>query len=277
MVMDVLSAKLSIEFVWVLVIGMGWFFSLLLFVLLIMVFASTPALQFLKAKVGKKPLLKINFPSGFCLFKAGSNQLGNSCVVNKHGVYTLVEGSQTYDKASGVSVYEVFTESSSTIPLEYVCMVQELREKGFVLRNFEDYSRILKLKSDETFRSSERASKKDKEAQEKFDILMAELDKMELYIKPFKSYKVHELSNMFPNDMNPAFVEEYAITYETASTKKKKILNEMFIYVGVGVLVLVIAGYVAYRLMSGDTAPAQITVQIAQEALQNGTTRVINV
>lgn len=206
--------------------------------LLIFVIWKTPALTFLKAALLKKPLMYIIGKDRLGIFKCFTPHAG-SAKLGKEGIYNLTENSHTLEIVSKIPIYFAFRDLAATLLPEYPAIIQEIREKGIVINNIEDVNEYI-----------ERIKKG-----------MAE--DLPVQVHAYKSYKFHDLENMFPNNIDPTFIDA-TVQYETSKGLKMMKLGPTVIG-GVVILIMVsaIAVYILNKAFTGD-----ISVEDCQAMVQ---------
>jgi hypothetical protein len=268
MVLEIFSMEFPLPLWVLLAIGFGWFALFWSIILHVVLFMTTPVIAFLRAKILKRPLAKLNFRDGTSKFIAAKKESSGSMTIKGLGPFEMIEGSQTKDIASGCAIYECFAENATSIPLTYSAIIAELRDKGFDVINFEQYRILVDLATDEGKRMAYRANvPADKLAA--FDEKCDALKKLELNIKPFRSYKMHELATMFPYNTDPVYVESYSQAQLNAQARKHKFSKEILLYGAIATFILVIAAFIALKFLgSGNSQPAQTVIQITPEVLR---------
>ena len=150
--------------------------------LLLFIVIKTPALTFLAASFFKKSIMIIVGRDKISSFKTFKREFG-SAHIKKEGLYNLTENSHMLDDKSKVPMYLSYRDFAGTLDITYPCLLQELREKGLKISTIEDYKDLLKRSNVEL------------------------KQKLPLETKQFKTYKINDLENMFPFNIDPTFVE----------------------------------------------------------------------
>jgi hypothetical protein len=200
--------------------------------LLIFILWKTPAMTFLSASLFKKSLLYIIGKDSMAHFKTFKPENG-AAKLGREGLFHLTENSHTLDRSSKIPIYFAFRDLAATLLPEYPAIIQELREKGVIINNIEDIERHIKL------------------------IKHGMETDIPIQISQYKSYKFHDLENMFPNNLDPTFIDA-TVQSELAKALKmakfgQNILFSVVILLVVGaVAVLIIQKAFAGSISSGD-------------------------
>lgn len=247
------------------IFAMGWVVSVLFLFLIVLFIKFTPAKVFLKAWLTRSAVSWVKFRTGLGEFRNSKSTDPGSIDVKNLGFVQLVEGSQVLERNSKCPVYDVFGEYGTSIPKEYPAIIQELRDAGYVVNSFRDYSHLVRLTSDEVYASeyvdSLKGDKK-KEAIQQIKYLKA----LEIKIKPYKTYKVHELAFMFPNNISPVYVDAKVTNAVSRIRNKEKFQQQMLIYGSFAVLVLLIGLVIFMKLIKAPNCPS-VECKCAQAGL----------
>ena len=214
--------------------------------LLIFIIWKTPALTFLKAALLKKSLIYIIGKDRLGEFKTFTKSSG-AAKVGKEGLYHLTENSHTLEAGSKIPIYFAFRDLAATLLPEYPAIIQELREQGLVINNLEDVDNyITRIKNN----------------------MMHEIP---IQVHAYKTYKMHDLENMFPNNLDPTFVDATVQCEVSQSLKMTK--NAPMILGGIAVLIVVaaVAIYILNMSFGGQIpiAECQDMVRAVQDVSQN--------
>lgn len=200
---------------------MGMFIGLMAVIaieslLIVFMVWKTPVLTFLKAAIVKKPLMYIIGKDRMGTFKQFESKSGAARIKNE-GLFHLTENSHTLESGSKVPIYFAFRDIAATLLPEYPAIIQELREKGLVINNIEDIERyIVKIK----------------------DGMQEDLP---VKVNAFKTYKFHDLENMFPFNLDPTFIDA---TVQSEITKGLKLMKMAPAIMG-GIISLILVSAVA--------------------------------
>lgn len=261
----------------------GWVLYIPLVIFTIIILKFTPAMTFFKAWLGKKPVFHV----------AGRNQLGSFVAgkVTEPGwadvkgePVSMSEGSSLLDAKSKIPIFFMFDEFAFTIPREYAAIIHELREAGFVINNFKDYEKLIRLTSDESYINSYIESIENPEEKERIRSALLQLKEQigekKVELTPFKTYKLHSLGNMFPNNISPTNVRAKMVNQEARLRKKHQLGDDMkkwLLVGGITMFILAIAAGLLFRLVKAPEMPAcpSCVCQLAKaglEVLTNATT-----
>lgn len=253
----------------------GWIAFIILGIFLLWLINTTPVMVFKKASWLRRPVLNIDFRDGGSVFRVGNQEVPGSATVKGIGTFQLVEGSGVRERRSGVALYHVFAEAATTVPKSYPAVLDELRNLGVPITKFEDYKNFLTVLNsvEEQNKLKKNVSPKNWQA---FEVILNRIKTESLQVKPFRSYKMHELTTMFPFNLNPSYIEAYAQAKLNAYIKKHKANMDLIIYGAVGVLILIIACVVAYKFLKSDPQTAVSVVCQFPDAAMNVTKQMIN-
>lgn len=265
---DFFGATVDLKVVEFILLGLGWIFMLGLAMILIFVFAKTPAKDFIVSFIRKRPLVFMKTRDGSGFFKAGNTAIAGTADVKGVGPIALQEGSYVREFKSGVPIYECFNENATSLSQTYAAILTEMRELGFYITNFEQYESIIAMANDDVKYEEYKAKLDDPQVIANFEEKMTNLKNAGISIKPFKTYTTHELSNMFPFNMNPAYVEQYSTAQLNAFIKKHKINREIIIYACVGVAILAVVAIMLLKFTGGDSGGAAQVVCQFPDAVQ---------
>ena len=185
-------------------------------IVLILIMWKTPALVFLKASVFKKPLMYIIGKDRMGFFKSFKSENG-AAKLGRDGLYHLTESSHTLEAGSKIPIYFAFRDLAATLLPEYPAIIQEIREKGIVINNIEDVLTYIKK------------------------IKLGLKDDLPVTVHAYKTYKFHDLENMFPNNLDPTFIDS---TVQCEIAKGLKLMKMTPTIIG-GAVVLVMVAAVA--------------------------------
>lgn len=244
----------------------GWILAVLLLLFNTLLIKFTPAVVFFKAWMSKSVVAWVKFRTGLGEFRIAKSEDPGSVDVKDLGFVQLVEGSQVLERNSKVPVYDVFAEYGASIPKEYPAIIQELREEGFVVNSFRDYAHLVKLAGNDVYASQHLAEIKDEVLRKETEERIKVLKEMEITIKPYKTYKVHELAFMFPNNMTPGYVDAKVTNAVLRKVNKMKGHQQILIYGAFAILILVIAAVIVIKTLKTPSVPP-ITVSCAQAGL----------
>jgi len=198
---------------------------------------KTPAMVFLKASMTKSPLMYIIGKDRMGYFKSFKSVNG-SAKLGKDGLYNLTENSHTLEAGSKTPLYFSFRDLGATLLPEYPAIVQELREQGIVINNVEDINKYIK------------------------QIKLGITDDLPINVQPYKTYKFHDLENMFPNNLDPTFIDATVQSEVSRNLKMMKnapmMMGGLFILIFVGALAIYIINLSFKGSMSPDECETMV-------------------
>lgn len=180
---------------------------------LVFIIWKTPALSFLTASLLKRPLMYIIGKDHMGYFKTFTPKNG-AASIRGAGLFHLTENSHTLEGGSKIPIYFAFRDLAATLLPEYPGIIQEIREAGFKINSLEDVS---------------------------YYIQMIKRDQMDTYpikVKPFKTYKFHDLANMFPYNLDPTFIDS---TVQCEVAKFTKMMKSAPMVITTIVILLIVA------------------------------------
>lgn len=240
--------------------------AIIFFFILVLMIKFTPAKPFLKAWITRTPVFRAAYRTGFAEFLNGRIDANGMAKAKGIGPVQLTENSQYIEKNSKCAVYEMFAEYGATIPKEYAAILQELRERGIKIRNYDDYRTVIELATDSkaVAKYLEGLKGEDlKNAQKK----VAELQDLKVELKKFKSYAMHDMAFMFPNNISPLYTDAIITTEVMRERKNSKLQKELLIVVGVTVFIILI-GVAIYFNVKPAAAPAKVVCEVAQKGVE---------
>jgi len=203
-------------------------------IILFLIMFKTPAMIFLKASISKSPLMYIIGKDRMGYFKTFKSESG-AAKLGKDGLYHLTESSHTLEAGSKIPIYFAFRDLAATLLPEYPAIIQEIRETGLVINNIEDVNDYIK----------------------KIKLGLAE--DLPVQIHAYKTYKFHDLENMFPNNLDPTFIDA---TVQCEISKGLKLMKQMPTIIG-GVVVLVMVSAIAVFIVQ-KAFKGQISIEECQ-------------
>lgn len=219
-------------------------------IILVFILWKTPALVFLKASLFKTPMMYIIGKDHMGEFKTFRPKNGAG-LIRRIGLFHLTENSHTLEAGAKIPIYFAFRDLAATLLPEYPAIVQEIREKGFLVNNLEDIEMYIKK------------------------IKAGTLENFPLSIEPYKTYKFHDLANMFPFNLDPTFIES-TVQCEVAKFTRMMKMGPLAIgTIVVIVLVIALAVFIIQRAYKGNIGIAECATlceagsQIAKTAVSN--------
>lgn len=228
---------------------LGWVVATVTGLLAFAFLKVTPAKIFLKAWLKKKPIAWVRYRTGIGEFRIGDDSDPGSMDVKGIGTVMLTENSYVREKCSGAAVFDTFSEYGTTISKEYSPIIHELKEKGFKINNFEDYKALVQLTQDEDYAAKYVEGMPSDEEKEEARKKIAELKELKIEIKPYKTYRVHELAYMFPNNISPVYVDAKVTNAVNRRMMKMRMDQKMWIYIGFGALLIVLAIVIVFKVI----------------------------
>ena len=235
---------------------------------------KTPAWTFLKGSMKRLPLIWIITKSGQGFFRLGQNALKGSAEVKGFGLVNLTERSQVREEKTGSPVYKVFAENSSSIPDYYDTVVEILREKhNIIVNTFSDYKRLVDLATKEEYAQEQLDLLKDEKKKAKLQALIDKLKNIKLEIKPYQSYTMHNLNNMFPFNIDPSFIESEQQRKINNEIKRQRFTHKVLPYIGVLVILAGIGFYIILTALANKNMCNPETIKaicsVARPAVEN--------
>lgn len=244
---------MAMDIIWLVLLGLGWIFFLILTILAVIALKMTPTWTFLKASLGKKALVFVKDRAGYSDFK--SADITDYGVINVDGIGTvsIEEGSKCIDKKSKIPIIRMFSEFGVSLPDHFEAAVQEIREIGFNITDFKDYDHIIRLASDELYRDKFLQSIENESERKALTKKLKHLSEIQIKVKPYKSYNINDLSRLFPYNISPVYIDAM-VTEETSRRMKKAGLKKDIMLIGAICLGgIMVAGALAWKMVkSGD-------------------------
>ena len=136
-------------------------------------------------------------------------------------------------------MYLAFRDLAATMLPEYPAILQELRTDGVVVNNIEDVNDLIRL------------------------VKQGKMQDIPINVKSYKSYKFHDLENMYPNNLDPTFIDA-TIHYEIS--KGLKMAKAMPMVLG-GVVMLIMVSAVAIFILNkafkGSMDPGECQMMVS--------------
>lgn len=197
--------------------------------MLIFIVWKTPALTFLKASLLKQSLIYIMGKDKMGSFHTFTKKSG-AAKIGKEGLFNLTENSHTLEAGSKIPIYFAFRDLAATLYPEYPAIIQELRENGFKINNIEDVEQYVN------------------------QIKYSGKDDFPVNVHAYKTYRLHDLENMFPNNLDPTFIDA-TVQYEVSQSLKMT-KNAPLIFGGLFALIITAAVAIYILNMAfGDHIP----------------------
>jgi hypothetical protein len=140
------------------------------------------------------------------------------------GVFKLTENSHTLEYKTKTPIYLAFRDLSATLLPEFPAIIQEVREKGIIINNINDIEHII-------------VSIKNR-IRKPFDV----------QIESFKTYRFHDLENMFPFNLDPSFIDA---TVQCEISKGLKQIKNMPMITSTVIILIVVAAVAIFIIRMG--------------------------
>ena len=192
-----------------------------LMLILVLIIWKTPALVFLKSSMFKKPLMYVinkDHSANFYTFSP-KNGAGH---VRRVGIFNLTENSHTLEAGTKTPIYFAFRDLAATLSPEYPAIIQEIRESGLKINNIDDIKDYIEKIKDGV------------------------ASDFPVKVHTFKTYRFHDLANMFPNNLDPTFIDS---TIECEIAKSIKFTKMAPMAIG-SIIALIIVGALAFYIMN---------------------------
>lgn len=116
------------------------------------------------------------------------------------------------------------------------------------------------LEKEEVKRSIEAIKKLKEEIPEREKTEEKEIDEGKIIIRPYETFKLHDLANMFPFNITPALIES-KIQHALAAKHKMQEMTRNFVILALIIMIGgTIAAYIAYKFFGGQGEEQQVKV-----------------
>jgi hypothetical protein len=213
--------------------------------LLIFLLWRTPAIPFMIAFLMKRPLIYMIGKDRLGEFKTLVPKFGGGSVKNI-GLFSLTENSHTLEMKTKTPIYFAFRDHAATLDITYPAILQEIKEKGIRITNIEDITNLITNIKDKL------------------------IDTIDIGIKPFKTYKLHELENMFPFNLDPTFIDAQV---QGELNKMSKLTKAIPIITGsiiVLIMVAAIAVYIMEKAFKGCISVGDASAMVSAAKCSSG-------
>lgn len=112
------------------------------------------------------------------------------------GIFKMTENSHTLEYKTKTPIYLAFRDLGATLLPEFPAIIQEVRNKGKILNTIEDIEKLIA------------------------DIKSGVEKPFNVPIESFKTYRFHDLENMFPFNLDPSFIDA-TVQYEISKGLKQ--------------------------------------------------------
>jgi hypothetical protein len=235
---------------------MGTFIILMVIIgieslLLVLIMWKTPAFTFLMASLLKKNVMYVIGKDRLSFFKTFKAENG-AAKLGKEGIYNLTENSHTLEAGSKIPIYFAFRDLAATLLPEYPAIIQEIREKGIIINNIEDVHDYIA------------------------GIKKGMKENLPIQVHAYKTYKFHDLENMFPNNIDPTFIDS---TVQCEISKGLKMMKMTPMLLGGGIMIIMVgavAVFIINKAFKGSLSVEDCTAMIqagkvASQAILNST------
>lgn len=213
-------------------------FLVLCFGFLVFIMIKTPVMTFFNAMFTGNPLFIMITNSKFFYFKVGRKPKFQTSYIKGTGPIFLTPESSLIEKTTKASTFLVYGETGATIPPEYPAVLQEIKQKGAIIKNYGDYESFFTNNID-----------------------------LNLNIPYYKTFKGNDLKYMFPVDLNSSFLDAI-IEYEKRAASKFS--DNMIKWLFAGGFFLVAAAISLYVIINMvNPAAPEVIIQVMETV--NGT------
>jgi hypothetical protein len=218
--------------------------------MLIFIMIKTPAMPFLSAFLTKKPIMYIMGKDKIGKFLPFKRQYGAG-VVKKLGIFDLTENSHTLENNTKTPIYFAFEDFAATLTPEYPAIIQELRGQGYKVTRMEDVERLIN------------------------EIKLNKHKEIKIDIKPYKTYKLHDLENMFPLNITPTFVEAQVQGELNKFSRMMKAGPALLGGIVILVMVSAVAVFILQKAFKGSMSPEDCELMVsAAKCAANGASTI---
>lgn len=200
-------------------------------VLLFLIIFKTPAMTFLMANFLKRPVMYIMGKDHLGIFKHFKPNKG-SATISGVGIFKLTENSHTLEYKTKTPIYLAFRDLGATLLPEFPAIIQEVRGQGKILNTIEDIEKLI------------------------VDIKGGFAKPFDVKTESFKTYRFHDLENMFPFNLDPSFIDA-TVQYEiTKGLKQMKSAPMVMMTVVILIVVAAVAVFIIQMGFKGSIDPA---------------------
>jgi len=196
---------------------------------------KTPAFTFLVATFLNKDIMYLVGKDRRAEFKLITKKHG-SAVVKNIGIFNLTENSSTLEKKTKTAIYFAFRDFAATLDPTYPAIIQELRENGYKISTIDDIQELL-LKIKNGLKENQN-----------------------LGIQPFKTYRIHDMENMFPLNLDPTFIESQVQGELNKFNKMIKGTNQVLQGLVVLIVVAAVAIFILNKAFKGQISTSECSL-----------------
>jgi hypothetical protein len=220
-------------------------YSSLTSAILVALFVLTPAIQFLLARLPDRvPLIIIK--SGGRLKIVVAKLVGGVLTTKKHGTYRETPGSGYIFKR--LMTFFAYDNYGSTMPFDYVHVIQTLRDRGYEINTFEDLQKLWN----------------DPKTKEEV-----------IGLGYSRTLKVKDMQYLWPANDNP-FINEAKEAIDVTIERKKagKDIGKILAYAFLAVIIAYI-GWQLFKNYGAGAPPAQVICQFPEQIINGMSNQVM--
>lgn len=232
--------------------------GIILTLLLAFILKWTPAWTFFKARLKKVPVGRLFSRFGAIKYVLLKNPWrGTADIQDKacKGSIELTPESGVTEMKSGVKVFDVFTEFATSIPHEYAIIIEQMRDKGLKIDDWKDYAFYVQL-SHPVHGQKMIDAETDETRKAKLIKFQKQLQKLEVHLVPFKTYKISSLANMFPFNVRPEYIQAKVIYAVTEKIKSMALDKQKLVTIGIFLIIVSIAAVILWKFLGTPNCPA---------------------
>jgi hypothetical protein len=214
------------------------FVNILLLAGIFLIFMKTPAGTFISAWLSHAPVLLRIGKEQLAEFVVGKGAQSGT-MTTKAGPYFVTENSQLHLRKINIPLFVAFSRFGATFPVEFAAWIQKLKEQGLTFNKFDEFKKACAANQD-----------------------------MQLFIEPHKTIRMHDLSNTFPNNVNPSYMEEHLSNELAKRSKWSNLIGNPGTWVIAAICICGILGAIWF-LTKGKTQACSCMCQAAQTAIKN--------
>jgi len=218
--------------------------------IIVFLYIKTPVFTFLASAFTNKDIVYLVGKDKRAEFKLVKKQFG-SAVVKGEGIFNLTENSATLEKKTKSAIYFAFKDFAATLDLTYPAILQELKDAGYKINTIDDIQNLIgKIKKEL-------------------------IEPVKIGIKPYTTYNIHNLENMFPLNLDPTFID--AQVQGELNKYNKLIKGTNMVLQGLAILVVIsaVAVFILNKAFKGQISTAECEA-IASAGAKAVRTTVIN-
>ena len=232
----------------------------------------TPGITFLMSFLSRQPVVLTIDRAANSEFRLAKEDTSGTLTLPGSGTLIKEEGGNTREVKTKSAMYFSFTDYGLTVPLEYAAILQEIRESGIQLDDYNDYDRLLSLASSPEAQVN---ALRDLEPQQK-ERLQAFLERLKsekVRVWPHKTYSFQKISRMFPRNIMPVLIEQ---KIQNAELRAKKLAGKwdpkLITTVGFAALLVLVGAAIFFRIYQVP----DVAVSCVAPAAQRGVETVAN-